>query len=235
MIKPSIYIAFTAGVLSFFSPCVFPLIPSYIIYITGITLKDFSESGDRGRVRKETVVNSLLFIFGFSLVFVSLGAAASLIGQLLFQYRDVIRIVGGVIIIIFGLYITGAFRLSFLDLERRFHLKVKPAGYFGSFLVGITFAAAWIPCIGPILGSILILAGTTRTLHSGISLLIFYSLGLGLPFFITSLVLNSALVYFKRIEKYMGLIAKISGIFLALIGILLLTNHFQSIITYLTF
>ena len=235
MNNPSLYIAFAAGFLSFFTPCVLPLIPSYIMYITGVTLKDLSESRDSKRIMKTTVANSLLFILGFSLVFILLGVAASLVGRFLFEFRGVIRMIGGTIIIVFGLYLTGIFRLRFLDIEKRFSLKAKPAGYFGSFLVGVTFAAAWIPCVGPILGSILVLAGTSETLMRGILLLISYSLGLATPFFLTSISLNSAMVYFKRISKYLGVIEKISGVFLILIGLLLLTNQFQSIITYLTF
>ncbi len=233
MTNASISIAFIAGILSFISPCVLPLIPSYISYITGITLKDFSKNEDRAKIRKITIINSLLFILGFSLVFIAMGAAASLLGQFIFQYKNMIRIVGGIIIILLGLYIMGVFKLRFLDVERRFNIKTKPAGYLGSLLVGFAFAAAWIPCVGPILGSILLLAGTTETLGAGMVLLTSYSLGLGIPFFITSLAVNSALVYFRKIEKYMRLVTTISGVFLVLVGILILTNYFQSITTYL--
>ncbi len=233
MINLSIYIAFIAGVLTFFSPCVLPILPSYILYITGVTFKDYSESTKQIEIRKLTIINSLLFILGFSFVFISLGAMASLLGKLLFQYRDAVRIIGGAIIIILGLYIMGIFKLPFLSLERRFHLKSKPTGYLGSVVLGATFAAAWTSCAGPILGSILILASAAETLGYGILLLIFYSLGLAIPFFITSLGVNSALVYFKRIEKYMGSVSIASGVFLILVGLLLLTNYFQFVMDYL--
>lgn len=229
MTSLSIYIAFTAGLLSFFSPCVFPLVPSYILYIAGITLKDFSARENRAKI----FIHSLLFVLGFSVIFISLGATASLLGQLLSQYKETIRIAGGVIVILFGLYIMGVFRLQFLDLERRFSLKTKPAGYLGSFLIGVTFAAAWVPCVGPILGAILVLAGTAESLGSGIMHLIFYSLGLALPFFSTALLLNYALTYFKKIERYLGAVSFISGIFLVMVGILVLTDNFQSITNYL--
>ena len=233
MTNISIFVAFIAGFLSFFSPCVLPLVPSYILYVSGISLKDISEGGDKRSETKAIIINSLLFIFGFSLIFILFGAAASLVGRVLYAYKDVIRIVGGALIIFFGFYIIGVFKFRLLDLEKRLSLKTKPSGYLGSIIIGITFAAAWTPCAGPIIGSILVLAGTQETLSSGVMLLIAYSFGLAIPFFVTSLAFNSALIYFKRINKYLGIIEKVSGFLLIVVGGLLLTNYFESIITYL--
>ena len=179
------------------------------------------------------MINSLLFIFGFSFVFVAMGAMVSWVGQLLFLYKDPIRIFGGMMVIILGLHIMGAFKIRFLEFEKRFNLRTKPAGYLGSFMVGITFAAAWVPCVGPILGSILFLASTTETIVSGTLLLTVYSFGLALPFFILSLTINSTLASFQKIAKYMRAITFVSGAFLSMVGVLLLTDYFQVITTYL--
>ena len=228
MTNLSIFAAFIAGVLSFFSPCVLPLIPSYILYITGITLKDYSAA--EGRIK--AIIHSLFFIFGFSVVFVVLGATASLIGQALFQYKDLMRIFGGIIVILFGLYIMGILKLRFLDLERRLNLKSKPMGYLGSFLVGITFATAWVPCVGPILGGILVLASTAETISFGVILLSFYSLGLGVPFLLAALFLNFIVIHLNKVERFMSAIRMLSGALLIIIGVLLLTNYFQAIVNY---
>ncbi|MCX5751317.1 MAG: cytochrome c biogenesis protein CcdA [Candidatus Saganbacteria bacterium] len=218
----SLFLAFGAGVLTFFSPCVLPLIPSYILYAAGITFKDFSERSNAIQVRKQTIIHSLFFVLGFSLIFVSLGAAVTLIGQFVFGFREIIRILGGIVLILLGLYIMDILKLPFLNVEAKMRLDNKPAGYLGSFLVGITFAAAWVPCVGPILGSILVMASVEKTVLAGIILLAAYSLGLGLPFLLTALFLNSALVYFKGLSKYMHAIKVISGIFVVIIGILAL-------------
>lgn len=221
--------AIVAGFLSFFSPCVLPLVPSYIVYLAGITAEELAQKVSRSRARELTIVNSLLFILGFSLVFILLGAAASLAGQVLYQFRPVIRIAGGLIIIFFGLHVAGLLQLPGLNIERRLHLKARPTDYLGSVLVGATFAAAWTPCAGPILGSILVLAGLTATLKTGVLLLAAYSLGLAVPFFVTALLLNSALFHFKRLEKYLNPIRLASGILLVLAGILVLTGNFEKI------
>lgn len=223
-----IFLAFFAGSLSFFSPCVFPLIPSYILYLGGVGVKAASTKDEK----KNIVANSLMFIVGFFIIFILLGAAASIIGRIVFANRAIIRVVGGVIIIILGLYLLGVFKLSFLNFEKRLMIKTRPIGYFGSVVLGMTFAAAWTPCAGPILGSILVLAGAQSTLWSGVALLIAYSLGLALPFFITALMVDSALEYFKKAEKYLSAVSAVSGVFLIAIGVLLLTGHFESIISY---
>lgn len=217
-------LTFFAGVLSFFSPCVLPLLPSYVSFITGMSFEDLTGSINRGRVRFLTMTNSLVFILGFSFIFTLLGASSSVVGRIFFQYQDWIRIIGGILIIIFGFFVTGLLKLNFLMRERKVHLRLKPVGYIGTFAVGMTFAAGWTPCIGPILGSILMYASSKASVIYGFKLLSVYSLGLGIPFFLSSLALNTFLSYSKWVQKYMRVIMIISGILLIVFGIMLLTN-----------
>jgi cytochrome c-type biogenesis protein len=221
----SYIVAFVAGLLTFLSPCLLPLIPSFIAYITGVSFGDLKDGAKRGDVRKKTIIHSLLFILGFSIVFILLGLTATAIGKALFQYQNIIRIAGGVLIIIFGIYLTGALRLDFLVKERRLNIKVKGATYLGSFLIGVTFAAAWTPCAGPILGSILVLAGTKASIAEGAKLLTVFSLGIAVPFFLTALAINAFLEYFNKFKKIISVINIIAGIFLVIVGILLVTNY----------
>src|SRR4030067_3240157 len=148
----SIVVAFSAGFLSFVSPCVLPLVPSFVTYITGLTFEDITSSKDKSRVRYITIANSLAFIGGFSSIFILLGASATFIGEALLAYQDIIQKIGGVLIVLLGLYIMGVIKLNFLSSEKKFHIENKPAGFIGSFLVGMAFAAGWTPCVGPILG-----------------------------------------------------------------------------------
>ncbi|MEK6655931.1 MAG: cytochrome c biogenesis protein CcdA, partial [Nitrospirota bacterium] len=214
----SLFLAFSAGLFSFLSPCVLPLVPSYVSYITGLSFEDLTNKTERTDILKTTVINSLLFILGFSVVFISLGASASYIGKLMVSYQDIIRKVGGVIIIIFGLFIMGILKMNFLQVEKKMHIKSKPAGYVGSFLVGIGFAAGWTPCVGPILGSILLYASTSGSVATGIKLLTIYSIGLALPLFISAIAINSFLSYFKRFHKYIRIITIASGMLLVFLG-----------------
>ncbi len=217
-------LAFFAGVLSFLSPCVLPLLPSYVSYITGVSFEDFTGNADRVRVRFLTLTNSFVFILGFSFIFTLLGASSSVVGRLFFQYQDHVRILGGVLIIIFGLFVSGFLKLDFLMRDKKVHLQFKPAGYIGTFAVGMTFGAGWTPCIGPILGSILMYAGSSGSVTYGVQLLAVYSLGLGIPFMISSLAMNSYLVHSKKLLKHMRVIMAVSGMLLIVFGILLLTN-----------
>ena len=178
------FVAFAAGILSFLSPCVLPLIPSYLSFVSGVSLEEMRSDQALRRVRSRVVLNSVAFIFGFSLVFVSLGASASYLGSLFFGYRNFIRLLGGLFVLLVGLYLVGLFKIPALERYLQFNLKDKPAGYLGSVLVGITFAVAWTPCVGPILGAILALAGTSGEVGRGISLLSTYAAGLALPFFL---------------------------------------------------
>lgn len=220
----SIPMAFLAGILSFLSPCVLPLVPSYVSYITGVSFENLTSTEDRKRIRFLTLTNSLAFISGFSVVFISLGASSSLAGHLLYKYQDWLRIIGGILVIIFGLFISGIVKLDFLMRERKFHLRGKPAGYFGSFIIGMTFAAAWTPCIGPILGTILLYAASEGSASYGLKLLFFYSLGLALPFFLSSLAINTFLSYSKIFYRFIRPIMLLSGLLLIIFGIMLLSN-----------
>ncbi len=236
MVRPqgiSVLIAFVAGLLTFASPCVFALVPWYLSHIIGMTIFDIRHE-DRGYVRRLTSIHSLFFILGFSVIFVGLGASATLIGEWLVRYRDIIRKIGGVLIIIFGLHLMGAFRLKVLETKRSFQLKKgKPIGFIGSILAGCIFAFAWTPCVGPILSTILLYAGTSNTVAQGVLLLTAYSLGLGIPFFLTALAINSVLSYFDKLKRYLGLVSILSGIFLIIVGVLLLTNYLQVLSGYL--
>ncbi|MEK6580917.1 MAG: cytochrome c biogenesis protein CcdA [Nitrospirota bacterium] len=222
-------LAFLAGIMSFLSPCVFPLVPSYVSFITGISFEDLTAGADRKRVRNLTITNSLAFIFGFSAVFISLGASSSAVGQMLFRYQEWIRIIGGILVIIFGLFISGFLNLNFLMRDKKIHLSGRPAGYAGAFIIGMTFAAGWTPCIGPILGTILLYASSKGSAVYGIKLLAVYSLGLAVPFFISALAMNSFLSYSKKLQRYMRAIMIISGLLLIVFGIMLLTNRLREL------
>jgi cytochrome c-type biogenesis protein len=226
-------IAFSAGLLSFVSPCVLPLVPSYITYITGASFKELTDVEARSKLRWATISHSLCFIIGFSLVFVLMGASATYLGQLLVQYQYWIMKGGGVLIILLGIHFTGIIKLPFLQMEKRLEMRKKPLGYAGSLVVGVVFAAGWTPCIGPILSTILIYASTSKSLTTGILLLTYYSVGLGIPFFLSSLAFNSFLSAFDKIKRYMRVINIVSGLFLIGIGILFLTDTFQEINAYL--
>jgi len=217
--------AFFAGILSFLSPCVLPLIPSYVSFITGISFEDLTGSVDRKRITFLTITNSIAFIAGFSTVFIALGVSSSVIGSLLFQYLDVIRIVGGILVIIFGLFIAGFLKFDFLMKDKKVRLSGKPAGYVGTFLVGMTFAAGWSPCIGPILGTILVYAGSKGSMLYGLKLLSVYSLGLAIPFFLSAVAINAFLSYSQKLLRYMRVLMIISGLILIVFGIMLLTDQ----------
>jgi len=225
----SYLVAFMGGVFTFLSPCLLPLIPSFIAYITGVSVKDLEDSTKKAQTRSKVMAHSLLFIAGFSLVFILLGLTATVIGKALFQYQKAIRITGGILIMLFGLYLTGLLKLDFLLKERRLKLPVKNATYLGSFLIGITFAAAWTPCAGPILGSILVMAGTKANVAQGAKLLTIFSMGIAIPFFITSLLINYFVEYFNKAKKLIAIIDVVGGIFLIIVGILVATNYLSVI------
>lgn len=220
-----VLVAFSAGLFSFLSPCVLPLFPSYLSLITGMSVDRLTAGETRGD-RRRVIVHSLAFIIGFSAVFVALGASFSAAGQLLLDYREWIRWIGGALIIVFGLYIAGVLRISWLGRTQQLQLKTKPASYVGSLLVGVTFAIGWTPCVGPILGSILTLAGTVETVQKGVGLLLAYSAGLALPFFLSSLALGGFLRVFKQYRPFIGVVERAAGILLVVVGLLVLTNYF---------
>lgn len=217
--------AFLAGVLSFLSPCVLPLVPSYVSFITGVSFEDLTGDVDKKRIRYLTITNSLAFVAGFSAVFIALGASSSAVGRFLFDYQETIRIAGGILVIIFGLFVAGFLKLDFLMRDKKLHLSGKPVGYIGTFAVGMTFAAGWTPCIGPILGTILVYAGSKASAVYGFKLLAVYSLGLAIPFMISSLAINSFLSYSRKLLKYMRVVMIISGLLLIVFGVMLLTNR----------
>ena len=222
-------LAFLAGVLSFLSPCVLPLIPSYVSFITGISFKDLTVGADRKRIRYLTITNSVAFIAGFSSVFIALGVSSSAIGKFLFEYSDLIRITGGILVIIFGLFIAGFLKLDFLLKDKKIHISGKPAGYIGTFIVGMTFAAGWSPCIGPILGTILLYASSKGSTIYGLKLLAVYSLGLAVPFFISALAINIFLTLSTKLVRHMRVIMIISGLLLIVFGIMLLTDKIREL------
>lgn len=223
----SFIMAFTAGVFSFLSPCVLPLIPAYISYLTGISFQEISKEPTKERkkqIRITTTFHALSFILGFTIVFVLLGVSVTFLGKLLLEYQQVLKKVGGALIIFFGLVIIGVIKIPFLQKERKLSYKKGGVSVFGSILVGATFAIAWTPCVGPILGSILVYASSTASIKMGIKLLIAFSLGLGLPFFISGLAVNSFLIYFKKFGKYIHWVTIVAGTVFIIFGILLLTG-----------
>ena len=212
-------IAFGAGLASFLSPCVLPLIPSYVTFITGMTLDDVA------RARRTALIHSLLFVLGFSLIFLALGASATLLGRLLVTYRVWISRVGGVLVLIFGLYLLGVFNLGAFARERRVHITDKPLGYLGTVVVGIAFGAGWTPCIGPILGSILTYAATQADVSRGVGLLAAYSLGLAIPFVLAAVAIERFVAVFQRMRSGMVWVSRISGALLVVVAILMLTDY----------
>lgn len=222
-------VAFAAGFLTFLSPCLLPIIPSFIAYITGISLSDMNDPVGKGAAKRKAMIHSALFIAGFSLIFILLGLTATFIGKALFHYQKFIQIGGGALIILFGLYLIGILRLDFLGKEMKIRFKSEGASYFGSFLIGVTFAAAWTPCAGPILGSILLLAGTKTSALEGAKLLSAYSLGIALPFFLTALLINTFVAHLNKLKKFISVVNIISGIFLVIVGVLIMTNYLNVI------
>ena len=225
----SIFVAFSAGLISFLSPCILPLIPSYMAYITGVSIEELSSQESLRKVRKKVVFNSLAFILGFSVIFIALGASATFLGKFLAENIRWLEIIGGAIVIILGLHFIGILRLGFLDREKSIRLKKKPLGYLGTGLVGMAFGAGWTPCVGPILGGVLTMAATTQNLFQGILLLVFYSLGLGIPFFIAGMILHRFFEYFKVIRKYFKAIKIAGGVLLMAVGVMLILGYFSAI------
>lgn len=213
-------VAFTGGLLSFLSPCVLPLVPSYLGFLTGMTL---DEMADR---RHHAVLHALLFIGGFTLVFVLLGAGATALGAALAYHKLRLARIGGVLIIAFGLYMMGAVKIAALDRDRRAHLDRKPIGYLGSVLVGMAFAAGWTPCIGPILGAILGMAGTRGDVTAGVLLLLAYSAGLAVPFLLAAFAVDSFRAWFARFRRWMPWLQRASGAVMVAVGILMVTGDF---------
>jgi cytochrome c-type biogenesis protein len=229
----SIFVALSAGFISFLSPCILPLIPSYLAFITGVSIEVLTCEDSLKQVRIKVIVNSLMFILGFSLIFIALGASATFLGKFLSRNIRWFEIIGGALVILFGLHFAGIFRLRFLDREKKVHLTNKPLGYLGTVLVGMAFGAGWTPCVGPILGSILTMAATTQNIIKGVALLAFYSLGIAIPFFISALILHKFFEYFQSVRKYFKVITIVGGILLIAVGILLVSGYFSAVSSYL--
>ena len=223
----TLLVAFTAGLLSFLSPCVLPLVPSYLTFITGLGLEDVS------RAKRTTLIHALLFVSGFSFIFVALGAGATAFGQLMLTYRDWIARVGGVLMILMGLWMLGVFQFGALQRERRVHLSDKPLGYLGTVVVGVAFGAGWTPCLGPTLGAILGLAMVQTTLSKGIWLLAMYSAGLAVPFLLAALGVERFLRFFTRFRSKIGMVNRIAGGLLIVVGLLMFTGWFERLASML--
>ena len=221
-----ILVAFGAGLISFLSPCVLPLIPGYISYISGKSLNDLIEKKD------VNLITIILFTVGFSIVFIIFGAASTFLGQVLLQNSNELRIAAGLVIIIFSLHIIGIINLKFLNYEKRIQTNTN-TNFYSPTLIGMAFAFGWTPCIGPILGSILVLAATEESINKGILLLISYSLGLALPFILSGYLIQKFLIFSKNFRKNINLVSKIGGIILLITGILILTNQLQALGYYL--
>jgi cytochrome c-type biogenesis protein len=222
-------VAFAAGLLSFLSPCVLPLIPSYVTFITGMSLDDLTERREGTRRSRTILVHGSLFVLGFTLVFVTLGASATFLGSLFAYASRWVERVGGVLLIVFGLYLVGALRVPGMAREWRMHLGDKPLGYLGTVLVGVTFGAGWTPCIGPVLGGILTLAATRESLGDGMGLLLVYSAGLAIPFLAAALLLDRFLGGMRKMGPWFPWVSRISGALLIVLGLLLLTGTFTTL------
>jgi cytochrome c-type biogenesis protein len=225
--------AFGAGFLSFISPCVLPLIPGYISFVSGVSLDEMKDGSAPVATRKQVLIASLAFVLGFSVVFVALGASATAIGRFLFDKLPLLAKIAGAVVIIFGLHTMGVFRLAFLEREKRVHADRKPAGPFGAFLVGVAFAFGWTPCIGPILAGIIAIAASKDTVSQGVLLLAVYSAGLGIPFLLTSMALSRFFSFTSKIRKHYHAIEMVSGGLLVTIGVLIFTGQLTVIVRYL--
>ena len=220
-------LAFTSGLLSFLSPCVLPLIPSYLTFVTGVGFEDLS------RARRSALVHALLFVAGFTLIFIALGASATVLGRLLLHYRVWITRLGGALVILFGLYLLGVVRVAAFDRERRLHLANKPVGYLGTVLVGVAFGAGWTPCLGPILGAILTYAAASADLARGLRLLLAYSLGLALPFLVAAVAVERFVATVARIRPHLARVSQVSGALLIIVGVLMMFDYFTILASYL--
>ena len=221
-----LFIAFGAGLISFLSPCVLPLIPGYISYISGSSLNELIEK------KNVNLIPIILFTVGFSIVFIVFGAASTFLGQVLLQNSYELRIAAGLVIVVLSLHIIGIINIKFLNFEKRIHTN-KNTNFYSPIIIGMAFAFGWTPCIGPILGSILVLAATEENINKGILLLVSYSLGLALPFILSGYLIQKFLIFSKNFKKNINLVSKIGGVILLITGILILTNQLQVLGYYL--
>jgi cytochrome c-type biogenesis protein len=233
MLDISILTAFLAGIISFVSPCVLPLIPAYLSFISGFSIEEMKNEINRWKIIKKVSLSSSFFILGFSLVFVTLGASATFLGSFLRSHISLFNKIAGVIIMVFGLHLLGVFRIPWLYYEKRFHTQKRTMGILTPFVLGLAFAFGWAPCVGPILAGVLLLASTQTTLLKGMLLLSFYSLGLGLPFFVAGVGFNLFVDLFQKFKKHLRIIEIISGVFLIAIGVLVFLSSFRLVSEFL--
>ena len=224
-------LAFLAGLVSFLSPCVLPIVPSYVSFVTGLTLDELRDANDAA-ARRQAAMHAGLFILGFSALFVALGASATALGGVLTRSLPLLQQIGGIVIVLFGLYMVGVLRIPALMRERRVHLASKPAGAFGSVVAGVAFGAGWTPCVGPVLASILLYAGMEATMTRGMLLLAVYALGLGIPFFAAAVGLNAFLVRMQWLRRWLGPIERATGAFMIFVGVLLFTGRFTALSSF---
>jgi cytochrome c-type biogenesis protein len=215
--------AFTAGLLSFLSPCILPLVPSYFSFITGISVDNLTQTAD-GAARRKIIMSTSAFVLGFSVIFILLGATAAFFSGLIYEASAYLRVAGGIMIMLLGLHLLGILRIRALNMDKRIHLNKKPVHFFGALVIGMAFAAGWSPCIGPLLGSVLILAANQDTVSQGMGLLTIYSAGLALPFMLLSMGIHYMLRFVRRASKAVRYINIIAGVLLIITGLLLMTD-----------
>jgi cytochrome c-type biogenesis protein len=225
--------AFFGGLLSFVSPCVLPLVPAYISYISGTSVEQLVEKDKSSPLFSSVLIRSLLFVAGFSLVFVTLGVSATVFGRLVALKMNLLRKVAGVVLVIFGMHTMGIFRIGFLNYEKRLHFKTRKMSHVQAFFMGIVFAFGWTPCIGPILAGILAMAGTQESVRLGTILLLVYAMGLGLPFILTGLATGWSLSFFDRIKKHFKAVEIAAGVLLVVMGVLIFMNRLGYLSGYL--
>ena len=231
----SFFMAFVAGVVSFLSPCVLPLVPAYLSFVSGMSMGELEAAPDNPALVRRAVIHALLFILGFSTIFVALGATATALGHFLLTSSDFFRKIGGIIVVLLGLHIMGVWKIGLLYREKRFAQTSPKKGLVHAYVTGLAFAFAWTPCVGPILGAILTLAATQETVGRGEMLLSVYSLGLGLPFLLSALAMHSFVILFRRIKGYLRTIEIGAGVMVIVMGVLILTNNLSWIAGELIF
>lgn len=231
----SILTAFAAGLISFLSPCVLPLVPGYISIISGFSLDQLKEGTQKTALTRSVVLSSIMFIAGFSITFISLGASATWLGQILVTRMVLLRRLASLVLIVFGLHLMGIFKINFLYRDKRFNNVAKPKGALGALVLGLAFAFGWTPCIGPILAGILTMASTKQDVSQGIVLLAVYSLGLGIPFLLTSLGINKFLAFYSRFKRHFHAVEVMSGILVIAVGLLIMTDNLSRFASWFTF
>lgn len=226
--------AFAAGLISFLSPCVLPLVPGYISIISGFSLDQLKDQ-QKSALKRTLLLNSVMFIIGFSITFIAEGATATWLGQIMLSKMQLLYRIAGLIIIVFGIHLLGIFKINFLYQDKRFHNLEKPRGFLGALVLGLAFAFGWTPCIGPILAGILTIASTKQTVTEGVFLLAVYSLGLGIPFLLTSLGLNQFLAFYGRFKRHFRAVEMASGALVIVVGVLILTNNLSRLAGWFSF